>query len=165
MNPNKEKNNENARKHYNKHKEELRKKSLEYYYNHKEIMNAKHKKYCVDNREKNNIQKNKWYKANRLKVLAQIKIRQQKIKTQLVEYKGGKCVRCGYNKCLTALDFHHINPDEKKIKVSVSRLPLEQLKKEVDKCILLCANCHREEHYKIEGEKDGKREKQVFILR
>jgi len=66
-----------------------------------------------------------------------------------VLYKGGKCEICGYNKCLGALDFHHLNPNEKDFSISDSSKyhNLEEMKKEVDKCILVCANCHREIHY------------------
>ena len=73
-------------------------------------------------------------------------------KKALVEYKGGKCIRCGYNKCLNALQFHHLNPKEKDFNLSKSTKPFEELKKEVDKCILVCANCHAEIHAEEFGE-------------
>ena len=70
------------------------------------------------------------------------------VKHKLILYKGGKC---GYNKCEGALHFHHLNPKEKEFTVSQINLneyfTLEKLYKEVDKCMLLCANCHAEEHY------------------
>lgn len=70
---------------------------------------------------------------------------QLKRKMSLIEYKGGKCIRCGYNKYSGALEFHHRNPDEKEFNLSQFRnSALERLIKEVDKCDLLCANCHRE---------------------
>lgn len=72
-----------------------------------------------------------------------------KKKLVLVEYKGGKCERCGYSKCIHALEFHHLNPLEKDFNISSSSKPIEELKKEVDKCQLLCANCHREVHQEI----------------
>lgn len=68
------------------------------------------------------------------------------IKRKLVEYKGGKCQICGYNKCIDALDFHHINQEEKEYNISGGTKSFERLKKEVDKCILVCSNCHREIH-------------------
>ena len=66
----------------------------------------------------------------------------------LVEYKGGKCVICGYNKTPWALDLHHKNKAKKSFGLSVRGLTRswERLCKEADKCILLCANCHRETH-------------------
>lgn len=72
----------------------------------------------------------------------------KKLKEKLVEYKGGKCERCGYDKCITALEFHHLDPREKDFGIgSKDVLSFEKCKKEVDKCILVCANCHREIHY------------------
>lgn len=68
------------------------------------------------------------------------------IKRKLVKYKGGKCQICGYNRCIEALDFHHTNQEEKEYSVSGGTKSFERLKKEVDKCILVCANCHREIH-------------------
>ena len=68
------------------------------------------------------------------------------IKQRLIEYKGGKCQICGYNRCQEALDFHHINQSEKDYTISGGTKSFETLKKEVDKCILVCANCHREIH-------------------
>lgn len=77
-----------------------------------------------------------------------VKSRRNKLKEMLVEYKGGKCEICGYDKCINALDFHHLNPNEKDFTVSqYCTLSFDKLKKEADKCILVCANCHREIHY------------------
>lgn len=61
---------------------------------------------------------------------------------------GGKCRVCGYDRCLPALDFHHVDPSQKKGTVqsfmNVGRL--EDARKEANKCILVCSNCHREHH-------------------
>lgn len=74
--------------------------------------------------------------------------RQKQIKQAAVTYKGGKCQICGYDKCLAALDFHHKNKNEKDFNVGLYRsYLLDNLKPELDKCDLLCANCHREIHY------------------
>lgn len=78
--------------------------------------------------------------------------RGRKLKNECVKYKGGKCQKCGYNKCQAALDFHHINPNEKNFSICKKygcRKFNDTIKKELDKCILLCANCHREEHWEI----------------
>lgn len=74
--------------------------------------------------------------------------RLQRFKQKCVEYKGGKCESCGYNKCNAALDFHHINPSEKDFTIAQCRTTSfnERVKKELDKCSLLCSNCHREIH-------------------
>lgn len=78
--------------------------------------------------------------------------KRRKLKKELVEYKGGKCEMCGYNKCIAALEFHHKDPSEKDFSVSHDGCTrgLEKCKKEVDKCILVCANCHREIHSILE---------------
>lgn len=70
------------------------------------------------------------------------------IKQWSLEYKGNKCSCCGYNKCIEALEFHHLNPEEKDFSLSDRNIKLdwEQIKKELDKCILVCSNCHREIH-------------------
>ena len=68
-------------------------------------------------------------------------------KLRLVEYKGGKCEICGYDKCVDALEFHHLNPNEKDFSLTCGDTrSFEKLKSESDKCILVCANCHREIH-------------------
>lgn len=65
----------------------------------------------------------------------------------LIKYKGGECQVCGYSKSKQALEFHHVNPEEKEFKISGNTNGnLSRLIKEVDKCVLLCANCHREVH-------------------
>lgn len=69
------------------------------------------------------------------------------MKTKSVKYMGGKCSICGYNKCQDALEFHHKNPDKKDFSISSHRgTNFDKIKKELDKCIMLCSNCHREVH-------------------
>lgn len=76
------------------------------------------------------------------------KTRVRKLKQQAIEYMGGQCQKCGYNKCPGAMDFHHTNPEEKDFGISkVNGKSFESIKNELDKCILLCSNCHRELHY------------------
>lgn len=70
----------------------------------------------------------------------------QKTKLKAVEYKGGKCQICGYNKCVRSLQFHHLDPNEKDFGISGGTKSFEKLKPELDKCILVCANCHCEIH-------------------
>ena len=73
------------------------------------------------------------------------------LKKKAIEYKGGKCEKCGYDRYDGALEFHHIDPSQKDIKLSSTRRGWKKVKEEIDKCILLCANCHREEHGIING--------------
>lgn len=67
-------------------------------------------------------------------------------KQLLVDYLGGKCVRCGYSLCLDALDFHHIDKTKKDFHLSKKWECFDRCIEEVKKCILLCSNCHRELH-------------------
>jgi 5-methylcytosine-specific restriction endonuclease McrA len=68
-------------------------------------------------------------------------------KRKAVIYKGGACQACGYAKCDAALEFHHRNPEEKDFSFSRFKgVSIEKVKPELDKCVLLCANCHRETH-------------------
>jgi len=65
-----------------------------------------------------------------------------------VEYKGGRCFSCGYDRCLDALELHHISSSEKDFGISDKGYTRSwaKIKEELDKCVLLCANCHRETH-------------------
>jgi hypothetical protein len=79
----------------------------------------------------------------------QQKERGLKRKLEAIISKGGKCLKCGYNKNIAALDFHHIEPELKSHELDVrhfSNTSIDNLELELAKCILLCANCHREEH-------------------
>lgn len=75
--------------------------------------------------------------------------RRKRIKVMAVEHLGGKCSICGYNKCISALEFHHKDPKQKDFGISGATKSFESLKIELDKCILVCANCHREIHQDI----------------
>ena len=74
--------------------------------------------------------------------------RRKKIKDLAIEYKGGKCFLCGYQKCVDALEFHHLDSGKKEFGVSKDGLTRswERVRKEIENCILVCANCHRELH-------------------
>ena len=79
-----------------------------------------------------------------------VTIKRRAIKNALIEYKGGKCERCGYHKCMRALEFHHLDPNEKDFGVSKNLCKtMNTLKSEVDKCILVCSNCHAEIHQEL----------------
>jgi 5-methylcytosine-specific restriction endonuclease McrA len=77
-----------------------------------------------------------------------VKRRRERLKQELIAYKGGCCQICGYNKCESALEFHHLNPEIKEFGIGENGLTrsISKNKNEVDKCILVCANCHREIH-------------------
>lgn len=74
--------------------------------------------------------------------------RRRKIRRMAVAHAGGKCMRCGYNKYQEVLEFHHKDASQKKFGIGQNGLTRswERVKAEVEKCNLLCANCHREIH-------------------
>lgn len=67
-------------------------------------------------------------------------------KRKMVEYKGGKCICCGFDKHYSALDFHHLDPAIKEFNLTRNSIGWDKLKPELDKCVLLCSNCHRMIH-------------------
>ncbi len=70
--------------------------------------------------------------------------RQIKFKRRAMEYKGGKCVRCGFEGPDVCFDFHHRDRAKKRWGISVmKRKCWETAKEELDKCDLVCSNCHR----------------------
>lgn len=73
--------------------------------------------------------------------------RWKKRKIDAIQYKGGKCEACGYDRYYGALEFHHTDPNSKDADWNKMRLwSWDKIKAELDKCKCLCANCHREEH-------------------
>ena len=65
---------------------------------------------------------------------------------KIKQLRGGKCVRCGYDKCLKALEFHHVDPTKKDFNISNDHFKLVDAINESKKCILICSNCHKEFH-------------------
>jgi DNA-binding CsgD family transcriptional regulator len=97
------------------------------------------------------------YKVNKRKILndsekrennyKNVKSFRKRIKEKAVEYKGGSCIICSYNKCIKALDFHHLDQSEKEFRISQNcNKAWDKVKIKLDKCILVCSNCHREIH-------------------
>lgn len=77
--------------------------------------------------------------------------RRKKVRLMAIEYGGGQCQICGYKKCNRALSFHHKDPSKKDFGLSAEGLTRswEKTKAELDKCILVCANCHMEIHEEL----------------
>ena len=89
----------------------------------------------------------KRYRCKKCRVQA-VQKRRELLKIKAIEYKGGKCERCGYNKYVGALEFHHRDPTQKDFGISHRGLTRswKSMMIELDKCMMLCANCHREVH-------------------
>ena len=91
----------------------------------------------------------KWYEKNKARHIGYVRNRDKKIKNWLKEYKSSlSCEKCGENHP-ACLDFHHINPSEKSFALGrINKfLSIKLLQDEIAKCKVLCANCHRKEHY------------------
>jgi hypothetical protein len=86
-------------------------------------------------------------KARRPTVTSQALDRKYLMKRRCTDYLGGRCVRCGYDKCIKAMTFHHRQPEAKEFSVSqMLDRAWPVLVAELNKCDLLCFNCHMEEH-------------------
>lgn len=72
--------------------------------------------------------------------------RRQRIKIQAIEYLGGQCADCELIDIPAVYDFHHLNPSEKEFSFGKIHRKFEAIKLELDKCVLLCSNCHRKRH-------------------
>ena len=71
----------------------------------------------------------------------------QRIKRKAIAAKGGCCQICGYAKAIRSLHFHHLDPKQKDFGIGYgSAFSSEKTQKELDKCVLLCSNCHGEVH-------------------
>ena len=72
----------------------------------------------------------------------------RRLKLKALVYKGGKCLVCQYARCARALTFHHLDPSEKEFNITTSGTchSWERVRAELDKCVLLCGNCHNELH-------------------
>jgi len=108
-------------------------------------------KECVQKTTLANYNKNKekWNKTTRKNK----KLQRQRIN----EYKNSlNCLKCGESRNWL-LDFHHKDPNQKDFQISQGeRYGWEKVKKEIEKCIVLCSNCHRDFHYQ-------EKEKQITI--
>jgi len=88
------------------------------------------------------------YADRRQYLINAVSKRRKKIGDSAILYKGGRCAICGYSKCKQALEFHHLNKNGKDFGISAKGYSRawKKVKGEIDKCIIVCANCHREIH-------------------
>lgn len=92
----------------------------------------------------------KSYDLNKKTTFERNRRNKKRNKNWYVEYKSNlKCEKCGETHP-ACLDFHHISPNEKETEISLlinNTISFKKIQKEIDKCIVLCANCHRKHHY------------------
>jgi len=88
------------------------------------------------------------YDERKKYIISYVIKRRKQIRLKAIRQLGGRCMKCGYSKYPEVLEFHHKNPKQKDFNVSAKGhcRSWERVKKEIEKCLLLCANCHREIH-------------------
>ena len=88
------------------------------------------------------------YADRRDYLIAAVQKRRKVVRLKAIAHKGGRCELCGYDRCPEALEFHHLDGSSKEFGVSSSGYTRswEAVRREIDRCALLCANCHREVH-------------------
>jgi transposase len=86
-----------------------------------------------------------YYRCKRCR-MERVSRRRRKMKLILVAEAGGHCALCGYDRCVGALHFHHLDPSAKSFHLSMQGVTrsLASARAETAKCTLLCANCHAE---------------------
>lgn len=91
------------------------------------------------------------YCSKRCKNIHNVALHAIKTRQKAKEYAGGKCSICGYNTYMCALQFHHLDRNEKQVAFGSSNYGYkwEKLKEEIDKCVLICGNCHAEEEHRL----------------
>lgn len=104
--------------------------------------------YC-DNEVDTTIRKSKNFCCLKCKNKYNVDKKRWDLKLKAIAYKGGKCNCCGYNKYPTALEFHHLDRENKDFTISkiAHTRSWIRIENEIDKCELLCANCHREHEF------------------
>ena len=105
-----------------------------------------------NNQERRREARRKWYHNNKEKSCEKIKQQKKEIKEWFSNYKGNlKCELCGENHPAT-IQFHHTNPKEKELEISIAihnGWSINKVLEEINKCQILCANCHFKLHYDL----------------
>lgn len=98
-------------------------------------------------------EKHKEYRKNNQDKIKLLALRHKEECTKIMcDLKVNGCTFCGYNKNMHALEFHHVNQDDKKYNITYATITRKDLVDEINKCLLLCANCHRIIHHQSNGD-------------
>lgn len=129
--------------------------------NSEEINRRKRKSY-EDNRDEIRASQSEYRERNRDEILKQMRKRHARQKSWANALFGNICARCGYGEFQSGLEFHHVNPDEKdeSPNMAINSGDKKRIRYELDKCIMLCRNCHMTFHA---GEWDATFEKRTDI--
>ena len=176
---NREKKKQYNKKRYEENSEDRKERAKEWRKNNPEKFKASCKKWYMENREhrkeydkkrnkdpqyllkKHLVWDKKYRENNRDKLAEAERIRQSTHRMKWYQYLKNlgltKCSKCGYDKCYAAIEYHHINPQEKEVSCATlfrSAITVKRMN-EVKKTIPLCANCHRELHWGIKEVVNG----------
>ena len=141
-----------AKQYREDNKEKSRAYHKQYYQDNKENKTAYNKQYNEDNKKEKTAYNKQYNEDNKKEVVN----KRYKRNLEIFEYKGGECAHCKIREPdqLEIYDYHHVDPSTKLHPVCrIMQGPIERLIAEVDKCLLLCSNCHRKEHARLHKEK------------
>ena len=101
------------------------------------------------------------YADRREYLIEAVRKRRRKVRKMAIDYLGGRCSQCGYDRCMEALEFHHTDSSEKDFGISNRGYTRswKRVQEEIRKCVLLCANCHREVHAGLQLQRETADEK------
>ena len=143
------------KQYYEDNKEKALAYKKKYYEKNKEVVKAYQKQYRQDNKGAIVAYKKKHQQDNKEELATKAKSLRDARSLEVFEYKGGACEHCSVRELdyLAMYDYHHIDPTTKLYTVSsIMNGPMDRIMAEVDKCLLLCANCHRKEHVRLNKE-------------
>jgi len=142
---------EYKKEYYSKNKEKIKAKTNRYYHENIAKVKAQRKEYRERNKDRLKAKKKEYYQESKEKLKPHWKeYRDKNMQEFISTYKTGKCCEiCGYKEYPEILQFHHKGEKKKSFDISTFRRKKpELLKTEIDKCILLCPNCHFWLHFK-----------------
>lgn len=114
----------------------------------KEILRQNSRNYYNKNKESRKVAHQEWLQKNKEYMRTKQREDKRLRKIRAVEYLGGRCNKCGKDWHPAIFEFHHVDPTTKERDPSkMLQLSWERLTAELDKCVLLCANCHRLTHH------------------
>ena len=139
-----------------RNKERVSSRRKELYQINKDKINLQGKAYREKNKDKKILSNKKYYLKNKTKLSKQKREYHKKQQNNFVNtYKKGKsCALCGYNEHCEILQFHHKDKANKSFEITLSQVPKrkdDEIKSEINKCILICPNCHFILHYRERG--------------
>jgi hypothetical protein len=134
------------------HKEQIVARKKQYNEDNREAILAQQKQYYKDNREAMTAQQKQWREDNKEAIAVRRKAKLDARNLEIFEYKGGACAHCSSRELdyLGMYEYHHVDPTTKMYSVgTIITGPMDRVYTEVDKCLLLCPNCHRKEHINL----------------